>query len=117
MFEPCTITGKIDVSIVFELLKVKLPIDFLGTKGFSLHREGRYSQHFHARKSLEFSMQDAGCGIHHSRQLPSFSWKYLFLGSRSLLYALVFLLELLYFRLLVLDYASYIFPSLFDGER
>jgi hypothetical protein len=32
----------IDMCIDFEMLKVKVPIRFLGTMGFSPHREGRY---------------------------------------------------------------------------
>jgi hypothetical protein len=35
--------GDIDMCIDFEILKVKVPIRFLGTMGFSLRREGRYS--------------------------------------------------------------------------
>jgi hypothetical protein len=35
------IIGNVDVCIEFELLEVKVPIIFLGTVGFSLHREGR----------------------------------------------------------------------------
>jgi hypothetical protein len=33
--------GDIDVYTEFEMLKVKVPIIFLGTVGFSLPREGR----------------------------------------------------------------------------
>jgi hypothetical protein len=33
--------GDIDVCEDFEILKVKVPIIFLGTVGFSLRREGR----------------------------------------------------------------------------
>jgi hypothetical protein len=36
------IIGDIDVCIKFDLLKVKVPIIFLGTVGFSLRRDGRY---------------------------------------------------------------------------
>jgi hypothetical protein len=31
----------VDVCTEFEMLKVKVPINFLGTVGFSLRREGR----------------------------------------------------------------------------
>lgn len=34
--------GDIDVCTEFEMLKVKVPITFLGTVGFSPLREGRY---------------------------------------------------------------------------
>jgi hypothetical protein len=34
--------GDVDVCIEFEMLKVKVPIIFLGTMGFSPPREGRY---------------------------------------------------------------------------
>jgi hypothetical protein len=34
--------GCADVCIEFKLLKVKVPMIFLGTVGFSLRREGRY---------------------------------------------------------------------------
>ncbi len=34
--------GDIDVCTEFEMLKVKVPIIFLGTAGFSPLREGRY---------------------------------------------------------------------------
>jgi hypothetical protein len=34
--------GDIDVCIEFEVVKVKVPIIFLGTVGFSLRRDGRY---------------------------------------------------------------------------
>jgi hypothetical protein len=33
--------GDIDVCIKFEMLKIKVPITFLGTVGFSPRREGR----------------------------------------------------------------------------
>jgi hypothetical protein len=33
--------GNINVCIEFEMLKIKVPIIFLGTVGFSLRREGR----------------------------------------------------------------------------
>jgi hypothetical protein len=33
--------GNIDVYTESELLEVKVPLDFLGTVGFSLRREGR----------------------------------------------------------------------------
>ena len=36
--------GNIDICIKSELLEVKVPIVFLGTVGFSLYREGRYSK-------------------------------------------------------------------------
>jgi hypothetical protein len=35
--------GDVDVYTEFEMLKVKVPIIFHGTVGFSLPREGRYS--------------------------------------------------------------------------
>jgi len=35
--------GDFDVCIEFEIFKVKVPINFLGTVGFSLRREGRYN--------------------------------------------------------------------------
>jgi hypothetical protein len=35
--------GDIDVCIEFDMFEVKVPIIFLGTVGFSLRREGRYS--------------------------------------------------------------------------
>jgi len=34
--------GDIDVCTEFKMLKVKVPINFLGTVGFSQRREGRY---------------------------------------------------------------------------
>jgi hypothetical protein len=34
--------GNIDECIDFEMFKVKVPIIFLGTAGFSLRRDGRY---------------------------------------------------------------------------
>jgi hypothetical protein len=33
-----------DLRIDFEMLKVKVPINFLGTVGFSLRRDGRYCE-------------------------------------------------------------------------
>jgi hypothetical protein len=36
--------GDIDVCIEFEMLKVKVPIIFLGTVGFSLLRDRRYRE-------------------------------------------------------------------------
>jgi hypothetical protein len=38
----CKNIGDIDACTDFEMLKVKVPINFLGTAGFSLRREGRY---------------------------------------------------------------------------
>jgi hypothetical protein len=35
--------GDIDVCIEFDMFEVKVPIIFLGTVGFSLRREGRYT--------------------------------------------------------------------------
>jgi hypothetical protein len=35
--------GDVNVCTEFEMLKVKVPINFLGTVGFSLRREGRYT--------------------------------------------------------------------------
>jgi hypothetical protein len=37
----CKNLGDIDACTDFEMLKVKVPIIFLGTAGFSLRREGR----------------------------------------------------------------------------
>jgi len=34
------------------MFEVKVPIIFLGTVGFSLRREGRYSMHYHARNII-----------------------------------------------------------------
>ena len=44
--------GDMYVCIDFEILKVKVPIIFLGTVGFSLCRDGRYS--FRNPSRLEF---------------------------------------------------------------
>jgi hypothetical protein len=38
--------GDIDVCTEFEMLKVKVPITFLGTGGFSLLRGGRYKSKY-----------------------------------------------------------------------
>jgi hypothetical protein len=35
--------GDVNVCTEFEMLKVKVPINFLGTVGFSLRREGPYT--------------------------------------------------------------------------
>ena len=37
-----TIIGDVDAYTNFEILKVKLPIIFLGTVGFSARRDGRH---------------------------------------------------------------------------
>jgi hypothetical protein len=44
--------GDINVYIEFEILKVKVPIIFLGTVGFSPLREGRESLHFFEPEDL-----------------------------------------------------------------
>jgi len=38
--------------IDFELLKVKVPLKFLGTAGFSLRRDGRYILHSTAMSEI-----------------------------------------------------------------
>jgi hypothetical protein len=36
------IIGDIDMYTEFEMLEVKVPLDFFGTQGFSARRDGRY---------------------------------------------------------------------------
>jgi len=40
----CRNIGDIDVCTEFKMLKVKVPINFLGTVDFSQRREGRYTE-------------------------------------------------------------------------
>jgi hypothetical protein len=53
--------GNIDVCIEFELLKVKVPIDFLGTVGFSPPREGRYLVLLWPTNPIQKIAQVRGC--------------------------------------------------------
>jgi hypothetical protein len=49
-----------DVCTKFDILKVKVPISFLGTVGFSLRRDGRYLKT--TLKKFEFLKPNSGDG-------------------------------------------------------
>jgi hypothetical protein len=40
------------------MLKIKVPMAFLGTQGFSAHREGRYLLFFPARRVFRYIRMD-----------------------------------------------------------
>jgi hypothetical protein len=65
--------GNIDVCIEFELLKVKVPIVFLGTVGFSPPREGRYLVLLWPTNPIQKIAQVRGCAqAHPESQSKSF---------------------------------------------